>query len=63
LPPEQIQITGALPRGEGGAIRTEMLQLIASNQLDEVALLTRDEAERSIVARVIAERRNLADRF
>jgi len=63
LPPEQIQITGALPRGEGGAIRTEMLQLIASNQLDEVALLTRDEAERSILARVIAERRNLADRF
>jgi hypothetical protein len=62
-PPEQIQISAALPRDQGGAIRTEMLQLIASNQLDQVEQLTRDEDERGIVARVIAERRNLADKF
>ncbi len=63
LPPEQIQTTSALPRDKSGGIRTEILQLIASNQLDEVEELTRDDAERSVVARVLAERRNLADRF
>jgi predicted Ser/Thr protein kinase len=62
-PPEQIQISAALPRDQGGAIRTEMLQLIASNQLDQVEQLTRDKEERSIVARVVAERRNFADKF
>jgi hypothetical protein len=62
-PPEQIQISAALPRGQGGAIRTEMLQLIASNQLDQVEQLTRDDEERGIVARVVAERRNFADKF
>jgi hypothetical protein len=40
-----------------------MLQLIASNQLDEVEELTRGDAERGVVAQVVAERRNLADRF
>jgi acyl-coenzyme A synthetase/AMP-(fatty) acid ligase len=62
-PPEQIQISAALPRDQGGAIRTEMLQLIASNQLDQVEQLTRDKEERGIVARVVAERRNFADKF
>ena len=62
-PPEQIQISAALPRAQGGAIRTEMLQLIASNQLDQVEQLTRDEEERGIVARVVAKRRNFADKF
>jgi hypothetical protein len=52
-----------LPRDQGGAIRTEMLQLIASNQLDQVEQLTRDKEERGIVARVVAERRNFADKF
>jgi AMP-binding enzyme C-terminal domain len=63
LPPEHIQISSALPRIQDGAIRTELLQLIASNQLDEVELLTTDDTERGIVHRVVAERRNLADRF
>jgi hypothetical protein len=40
-----------------------MLQLIASNQLDQVEQLTRDKEERGIVARVVAERRNFADKF
>ncbi len=62
-PPEHIQISAALPRAQSGAIRTELLQLIASNQLDQVEHLTRDEEERGIVARVVAERRNFADKF
>jgi hypothetical protein len=62
-PPEQIQVSTALPRAPSGAIRTEVLQLIASNQLDQVEQLTRNEEERDIVARIVAERRNLADKF
>ena len=33
------------------------------NQLDQVDLLIASEAERRIVARIIADRRNLRDRF
>jgi acyl-coenzyme A synthetase/AMP-(fatty) acid ligase len=62
-PPECVQLTKALPRGDTGEIRVEILQLVASNQLDEINSLIATDAERAIVAAIIAERRNLADRF
>jgi hypothetical protein len=44
-------------------VRLEVLQLIASNQLDEIDLLVTNEGEREIVRGLVAERRNLRDRF
>jgi predicted Ser/Thr protein kinase len=61
--PERIQLVPALPRHADGSVRIEILQLIAMNQLDQVDLLIATEAERRIVARIIADRRNLRDRF
>jgi hypothetical protein len=39
------------------------LQLVASNQLDQIDGLLAGETERAIVSAIIAQRRNLADRF
>jgi acyl-CoA synthetase (AMP-forming)/AMP-acid ligase II len=61
--PERIQLVPALPRHADGSVRIEILQLIAMNQLDQVDLLIANENERRIVARIIADRRNLRDRF
>ena len=32
--PEHLQVSGALPRNAGGAVRTEILQLVAMNQVE-----------------------------
>ena len=61
--PERMQLVEALPRHADGSVRIEILQLIAMNQLDQLDMLIADEAERRIVARIIADRRNLRDRF
>ena len=61
--PEQLQIVEALPRHADGSVRTEVLQLIAMNQLDQLDQLIGSDAERRIVAKITAERRNLRDRF
>jgi len=61
--PERIQLVTALPRHADGSVRIEILQLIAMNQLDQVDMLIANEDERRIVARIIADRRNLRDRF
>jgi hypothetical protein len=61
--PERVQLVPALPRHADGSPRIEILQLIAMNQLDQVDLLIVSESERRIVARIIADRRNLRDRF
>lgn len=62
-PPERLQIVDQLPRRADGEIRTEILQLIAMNQLDLIEPLIADEAERAIVTRIVAARQNLRDRF
>ena len=62
-PPEHIQVVHALPRDTSGKPRTEILQLVAMNQLDLIDTLIADEAERATVARIVADRRNLRDRF
>jgi hypothetical protein len=61
--PEHLQLTGALPRTAAGEVRSEILELVAMNQVDLIDSLIADDDERSIVARIVADRRNLRDRF
>ena len=62
-PPEHLQVIEQLPRGASGEVRSEILQLVAMNQVDLIEALIASEQERSLVARIVAERRNLRDRF
>ncbi len=57
--PEHIQVVEALPRDAAGEVRTEILQLIAMNQLDQLTPLINTPAELAVVARIIANRKNL----
>src|SRR6476619_4938196 len=61
--PERMQLVEALPRHADGSVRLEILQLIAMNQLDQLDMLIANESEPRIVARIVADRRNLRDRF
>ncbi len=61
--PEHLQIVAALPRNGAGEVRTEILQLIAMNQVDLIAPLLRSDAERQVVDSIVSDRRNLRDRF
>ena len=63
LRPEHLQAVDALPRTMEGQIRSEILELVAMNQLDLIDALVRSDAERAIVSRIISGRRNLRDRF
>ncbi|HVV63587.1 MAG TPA: serine/threonine protein kinase [Pseudolabrys sp.] len=60
--PERLQIVEKLPRKDG-AVRTEILQLVAMNQIDLIDNLVASEDERAMIAPIIAGRRNLRDRF
>jgi predicted Ser/Thr protein kinase len=61
--PERVQIVEALPRRSTGEVRTEILQLVAMNQIDSIDSLIGNEDERTLVASIIAGRQNLRDRF
>ena len=61
--PEHLQVVEALPRNAQGEVRSEILELVAMNQLDLIDPLLRTDAERAIVGRIVSERRNLRDRF
>jgi predicted Ser/Thr protein kinase len=61
--PEQLQLVDALPRARDGDVRTEILSLIAMNQIDLIEPLMTDDVERAVTARIVANRRNLRDRF
>jgi predicted Ser/Thr protein kinase len=61
--PEHLQIVGALPRNAQGEVRNEILELVAMNQLDLIDPLIKNDSERAIVGQIVAERRNLRDRF
>jgi hypothetical protein len=61
--PEHLQVVEALPRNSQGEIRSEILELVAMNQLDLIDSLVRTDAERAIVSRIVSDRRNLRDRF
>src|SRR5262249_51908528 len=61
--PEHLQVVDALPRNAQGEVRSEILELVAMNQLDLIDPLLRSDAERTVVGRIVSERRNLRDRF
>jgi predicted Ser/Thr protein kinase len=61
--PEHLQVVDALPRNAQGEVRSEILELVAMNQLDLIDPLIKSESERAIVGRIVSERRNLRDRF
>lgn len=61
--PEYLQIVDALPRNAKGEVRSEILELVAMNQLDLIAPLVQSEDERALVGRIVSERLNLRDRF
>ena len=61
--PEHLQVVPALPRNTQGEVRSEILELVAMNQVDLIDALVRTEAERAIVSRIVSDRRNLRDRF
>jgi hypothetical protein len=61
--PEYLQIVDALPRNAAGEVRSEILELVAMNQLDLIGSLVKNDAERALIGRIVSERRNLRDRF
>jgi hypothetical protein len=61
--PEHLQVVEALPRDAQGDVRNEILELVAMNQLDLIGPLVKTDAERALVGRIVAGRRNLRDRF
>jgi hypothetical protein len=62
-PPEHIQVVHALPRDASGKPRTEILQLVAMNQLDLIAPMMANEADRAFLKDILEQRKNLRDRF
>jgi AMP-binding enzyme len=62
-PPEHLQVIEELPRRASGEIRSEILQLVAMNQVDLIDALIASEPERLLIQRILADRRNLLDRF
>ena len=61
--PKRVVVVDALPRKADGAVRTEILQLIAMNQVDLIDSLIASEDERAIVRRIVDGRQNWRDRF
>jgi hypothetical protein len=62
-PPEHLQVTDELPRRPNGEIRSEILQLVAMNQLDLIDALIGSDRERLLIQSILSDRRNLLDRF
>ena len=62
-PPEYIQVVQALPRDADGKLRTEILQLVAMNQLDLIEPLMTNETDRAFLNDILESRKNLRDRF
>ena len=61
--PERLQVVDRLPRNGGGDIRTDILQLVAMNQIDLIDPLIANETDKEVVSRSVAGRQNLRDRF
>src|SRR5258707_1015109 len=61
-PPEHIQVVHALPRDAAGKPRTEILQLVAMNQLDLIEPMMRNDADRAFLSDILESRKNLRDR-
>lgn len=61
--PEHIQVVQALPRDGNGKIRTEILQLVAMNQIDLIEPMVTSDADRAFLRGILDARKNLRDRF
>ena len=61
--PRFIQRADQLPRDSSGNVRKDILQLIASNQIELITPLIRSATEQQLVDQLLAGRRNLHDRF
>jgi hypothetical protein len=61
--PQFIQIVQTLPRNAAGRVRMDILQLVATNQVDSIDPLVTSDAERRIVDEILNTRRNMRDRF
>ena len=62
-PPEHIQVVRTLPRDNAGKLRTEILQLVAMNQLDLIEPMMTSAADRAFLMSILESRKNLRDRF
>src|ERR1700746_1755199 len=62
-PPEHIQVAHALPRDAAGKPRTEILQLVAMNQLDLIEPMMANDTDRAFLKDILEQRKNLRDRF
>jgi acyl-CoA synthetase (AMP-forming)/AMP-acid ligase II len=62
-PPEHIQVVHALPRDSAGKPRTEVLQLVAMNQLDLIEPMMATDTDRAFLKDILESRKNLRDRF
>jgi predicted Ser/Thr protein kinase len=62
-PPEHIQVVHALPRDVTGKPRTEILQLVAMNQLDLLEPMMQSATDRAFLKAILEQRKNLRDRF
>ena len=62
-PPEHLQIIAALPRDATGKMRTEILQLVAMNQLDLIEQMITSATDRAFLKGILESRKNLRDRF
>jgi hypothetical protein len=61
--PTFIQVVPALPRNSAGNVRTDILQLVATNQVDSIDPLITSDAERATVEGILNARHNMRDRF
>lgn len=61
--PEHIQVVHTLPRDAAGKPRTEILQLVAMNQLDLIEPLITSDVDRAFLKDILESRKNLRDRF
>lgn len=62
-PPELVQIVSALPRRPGGAVMTDVLSLIATNQIDLLGpLAAAAPDQRAVINAIIEGRLNVTDR-
>ncbi|MDE2379599.1 serine/threonine protein kinase [Bradyrhizobium sp.] len=62
-PPEHIQVVHALPRDTSGRPRTEILQLVAMNQIDLIEPMMKNDQDRAFLKDILEQRKNLRDRF
>jgi hypothetical protein len=62
-PPEHIQVVHALPRDASGRPRTELLQLVAMNQIDLIEPMITSDSDRAFLKDILDSRKNLRDRF